>query len=44
MHLGAEPQAKNSKIRRDLGTEFRALEKTIHDAVHDLVERGHLSI
>jgi dihydroflavonol-4-reductase len=42
-HLGSVPLFDNSKIRRDLGIEFRTVEDTIHDTVHDLIEWGHLS-
>jgi len=42
-HLGSVPQFDNSKIRRDLGIEFRDVEETIYDTVHDLVKWGHLS-
>ncbi|MFN5758071.1 MAG: SDR family oxidoreductase [Sphingomonadaceae bacterium] len=42
-HLGSVPLFDNSKIRRDLGVEFRDVEETIYDTVHDLIEWGHLS-
>lgn len=42
-HLGSVPHFENSKIRRDLGIEFRDVEETICDTVHDLIEWGHLS-
>lgn len=43
-HLGSVPQFDNSKIRRDLGIEFRDVEETICDTVNDLIEWGHLSV
>ncbi|WP_313670605.1 aldehyde reductase [Sandarakinorhabdus sp.] len=43
-HLGSVPHFENSKIRRDLGIEFRDVEETICDTVNDLIEWGHLSV
>jgi dihydroflavonol-4-reductase len=42
-HLGSVPHFDNSKIRRDLGIEFRDVEETIYDTVHDLIKWAHLS-
>lgn len=42
-HLGTVPHFDNSKIRRDLGMQFRDVGETIHDTVYDLIEWGHLS-
>ena len=41
-HIGRVPRFDNSKIRRELGIEFRPVEETILDAVADLVRWGHL--
>ena len=43
-HLGSVPRVDNSKIRRDLGIEFRDVEDTIYDTLKDLIKWGHLSI
>lgn len=41
-HVGREPNYDNSKIRDDLGMEFRDLEQTILETVEDLHEWGHV--
>jgi dihydroflavonol-4-reductase len=42
-NLGKVPHFDNSKIRRELGIEFRPLETSIADTVADLRKWGHIS-
>lgn len=41
-NLGRRPRFDNSKIRRELGLEFRPLEETFRDLVEDFKHWGHL--
>jgi dihydroflavonol-4-reductase len=41
-HLGRVVRYDNSKIQRDLGVSFRALDTSIQDTVADLVRWGHV--
>lgn len=41
-NLGRPLHFDNSRIRRDLGLEFRAIEQTVNDTVDDLVKNGHI--
>lgn len=41
-HIGRVPNYDNSKIREELGLEFRDLDRTILDTVEDLLRWGHL--
>lgn len=40
-HLGRRPCFDNSKIRRDLGIEFRNVDTSLQEAAADLVKWGH---
>jgi dihydroflavonol-4-reductase len=42
-HVGRVPRFDNSKIRRDLGLDFRPVERTILDTAADLVRWGHVA-
>lgn len=41
-HLGKHMRYDNSKIRRELGVEFRPAKDAVLDAVEDLFRHGHL--
>jgi dihydroflavonol-4-reductase len=41
-HVGRVPRYDTSKVRRDLGIQFRPLEETIADTMTDLERWGHL--
>ena len=41
-HIGRVPRYETSKIRRELGMQFRPLEETIVDTMTDLERWGHL--
>ena len=41
-HLGRTPRFDNSKIRRDLGLEFRDVDATVVETARDLVKWGHV--
>jgi dihydroflavonol-4-reductase len=43
-HVGRVPHFDNSKIRRELGLEFRPVESSILDAVADLERWGHVRV
>ncbi len=42
-HIGRRPAFDNSKIKRELGLTFRAVDKSILDTVADLAKWGHLA-
>jgi dihydroflavonol-4-reductase len=42
-HLGRVPACDNSKIRRELGLEFRPLRASVMDTLEDLAARGLIS-
>ena len=41
-HVGRVPRFDTSKIRRELGIEFRPVHDSIRDTVADLARHGHL--
>lgn len=41
-HLGRVPHFDNSKIRRELGLQFRPVETSIADTVQDFIKWGHV--
>lgn len=43
-HLGRVPRYDTSRIRRDLGMEFRPATESIRDTVADLVAHGHIDV
>jgi dihydroflavonol-4-reductase len=41
-HLGRTPRFDNSKVKRELGLEFRDIDQTLTDTVLDLASWGHI--